>query len=103
MALDKLETRTHEEREITLLQKLSAQVQHAKKNTDYFGRTLSHIDPSKINTRAALAELPVTRKSELSIEQKNLPPFGGMNGTPLHQLSGFSNHQALFMNLKVLS
>ena len=86
MALDKLETRTHEEREITLLQKLSAQVQYAKQNTDYFGRILSHIDPSKINTRAALAELPVTRKSELSIEQKNLPPFGGMNGTPLHQL-----------------
>jgi len=56
MALDKLETRTHEEREITLLQKLSAQVQYAKQNTDYFGRILSHIDPSKINTRAALAQ-----------------------------------------------
>ena len=86
MTLDKLETRQPQERENALLQKLSAQVEHAKKHTEYFGRLFANINPASINSRATLAELPVTRKSELSLEQKKLPPFGGMNGTPLHQL-----------------
>ena len=65
-----LETRQPEAREQALLQKLSAQVEHAKKNTEYFARIFSNVDPSKINSREALAQLPVTRKSELSAEQK---------------------------------
>ena len=86
MSIDKLETRKSEERENTLLRKLSDQVQFAKQNTEYFGRIFANVDPLKINSREALADLPVTRKSELSTEQKRLPPFGGMNSTPLHQL-----------------
>ena len=86
MNLDPLETRTHAERKKTLLQKLAAQVQYAKEHTQYFGRLLAQIDPKTINSLEALATLPVTRKSELSIAQKKLPPFGGMNSTPVHQL-----------------
>lgn len=85
-SMDTLETRTPEAREQALMQKLSAQIEHAKKNTEYFARIFSNIDASKINSRDTLAQLPVTRKSELSTEQKRLPPFGGMNGTPTHQL-----------------
>lgn len=86
MNLDKLETRTHAEREKTLLRNLTEQIQYAKKNTEYFARTYAHVDAQSINTREALATLPVTRKSELSTEQKKQPPFGGLNGTSLHHL-----------------
>ncbi len=86
MNLDKLETRSHEEREKTLLQDLAEQVQYAKTHTEYFGRLFDKIDAKTINTRQALATLPVTRKSELSVAQKKSPPFGGMNSTPVQQL-----------------
>ena len=86
MLIDQLEIRQQTEREKALLQKLSTQVAHAKNTTEYFGRLFANIDPAKVTSREALAELPVTRKSELSVEQKKLPPFGGMCSTPLHQL-----------------
>lgn len=86
MHLDKLETRSHQEREEALLQNLVAQVKYAKERTAYFSRLFDQIDPEKINTREALATLPVTRKSELSVEQRKSPPFGGLNSTPVHQL-----------------
>jgi len=86
MIVDKLETRSHQEREKALFQDLATQVQFAKEHTAYFARLLEKIDPATINTREALATLPVTRKSELSVEQKKSPPFGGMNSTPVHQL-----------------
>lgn len=86
MNLDTLETRTHAVREKTLLNKLAAQVQYAKEHTEYFGRLFEKIDPETINSREALSTLPVTRKSELSTAQKKLPPFGGMNSTPVQQL-----------------
>ena len=85
MNLDTLETRTHAVREKTLLNKLAAQVQYAKEHTEYFGRLFEKIDPETINSREALSTLPVTRKSELSTAQKKLPPFGGMNSTPVQQ------------------
>lgn len=86
MKLDPLETRSPAEREKTLFQNLSEQVQFAKENTEYFGRIFRNVDAKSICTRDALANLPVTRKSELSVEQKKSPPFGGMNSTPVHQL-----------------
>lgn len=86
MNLDKLETRSHEEREKTLLRDLAEQVQYAKNHTEYFARLFDKIDAKTINTREALATLPVTRKSELSIAQKKSPPFGGMNSTSAQQL-----------------
>lgn len=86
MTLDKLETRSHADRERALLESLPEQIAHAKNNTEYFGKLFSSIDPSKINSLEALASLPVTRKSELSEAQKKLPPLGGMNATPLGQL-----------------
>lgn len=86
MNLDKLETRSHEDRENALMKHLVEQVRFAKEHTEYFGRLFSEVDPASINSREALASLPVTRKSELSAEQKKLPPLGGMNSTPLHKL-----------------
>ena len=40
---------------------------------------LAGLDPNAVTSRAALAKLPVLRKSELAMCQKKRPPFGGFN------------------------
>jgi phenylacetate-CoA ligase len=47
---------------------------------------LAGIDPHAVTSRAALAKLPVLRKSELVTRQKEVPPFGGFNVTAPAQL-----------------
>ncbi|WP_354685641.1 AMP-binding protein [Cupriavidus necator] len=80
---DSLETRAPEVRERALLAALARQVAHARDNAPYFAEMLSDVDPRLLSSRAALAALPVTRKSELSARQRALPPLGGLNATPL--------------------
>ncbi len=46
-----------------------------------WAKQLAGIDPKTVTSRAALAKLPVLRKSELSVLQKANPPFGGFNVT----------------------
>jgi phenylacetate-coenzyme A ligase PaaK-like adenylate-forming protein len=75
---DDLESRAPEQREKALLAALAGQIAHAKSNTPYFGKLLKDIDAGTINDRAALARIPVTRKSDLIALQKESPPFGGM-------------------------
>ena len=84
---DSLETRDPVERERALLAALPAQIAHAKKNAPGFSRILADFDPQAITTRAALARLPVTRKSDLGELQKSERPLGGLNATPLNQLA----------------
>ena len=79
---DTLETRTPEQRERDLMARLPEQVRHAKASTAHFARVLGHVDPQAVTSRAALAALPVTRKSELIAQQHAQPPFGGLNATP---------------------
>ena len=62
-------------------------VAHAKKHAPGFSKILASVDPRKVKTRAALAELPVTRKSDLAMLQKDLPPLGGLNATPIEKLA----------------
>jgi len=75
---DDLESRAPEQREEALLAALTGHIAHAKSNTPYFGKLLKDIDAGMINDRAALARIPVTRKSDLIALQKESPPFGGM-------------------------
>jgi len=84
---DSLETRDPAEREKALLTALPAQIAHAKKHAPGFSRILADIDPQSVTSRAALARLPVTRKSDLAELQKQQPPLGGLNATPLNQLA----------------
>jgi phenylacetate-CoA ligase len=42
---------------------------------------LAGVDPASITSRAALAGLPVLRKSDLKERQREHPPFGGFNVT----------------------
>ncbi len=79
---DSLEIRGPELRERALLAALPGQVAHAKANAPAYGTLLSRVDPRAVTSRAALAELPVLRKSELIERQKALPPFGGLAAVP---------------------
>jgi len=83
---DALETRPPKKREAALMAELPKLVAHAKKRAPGFARILKEIDPGKIKTRKALAALPVTRKSDLATLQKEIPPLGGLNATPVEKL-----------------
>lgn len=83
---DELETRNPDAREATLMAALPKQVALAKSTAGYAG-LLAGVDPSAVTSRAALAALPVTRKSELIELQAKNPPFGGLNATPVGQMA----------------
>jgi len=84
---DTLETRSPDQREAELFAALPAHVAHAKANAPYFGRLLADVDPASIRDRAALAALPVTRKSDLIALQKDEPPFGGLAAVAIGSLA----------------
>ena len=85
--LDGLETRDPEARERELLAHLPAQVAHAQSASAHYRKVLAGIDAAAITNRGALAALPVTRKSMLLELQKDAPPFGGLNATPVSRLA----------------
>jgi len=78
---DALETRDPQMREREVLARLAVQVAHAKAASPAYAKLLAGVDPAQVNTRAALAALPVTRKSALAEEQKAARPFGGYAAT----------------------
>jgi phenylacetate-CoA ligase len=73
---DKREIRDPGVRERDLMKRLPAVIAAALKAPGW-KRHLGKIDPRSINSRAALAGLPVLRKSDLPALQKAHPPFGG--------------------------
>ena len=79
---DKLETRSASEREADLFARLPGVLQAAAKAPAYAER-FKGIDLATINDRAALAKLPVLRKSELPALHKANPPFGGFVHSPI--------------------
>ena len=84
---DALEARRPEEREAALMAALPKQLAHAMRNAPGWARILKNVDPASVTTRAALARLPVTRKSDLAELQKGMPPLGGLNATPVEKLA----------------
>lgn len=84
---DALETRSPEERESALMAALPAQVAHAKADTPFYARLLADVDPTAITSRAALASLPITRKSTLLETQNSAPPLGGLLAVELSQVA----------------
>ena len=62
---DALEARSPAVREAALLAALPAHIAHAKAQAPAFSKSLQHITTADINSRAALAQLPVIRKHEL--------------------------------------
>ena len=84
---DDRETRDPGQREEQLMVQLSAQLAHAKANAPHYAEAFADLDPGAFNSRAALATLPTTRKSDLAALQKKNPPLGGINTVPLSELS----------------
>jgi len=84
---DKLETRDPAERERALMAALPRQIAHVKQAAPYFAEKFKSVEAAQISSRAALAQLPVTRKSALLELQRNTPPFGAMNGVPIGKLA----------------
>jgi phenylacetate-CoA ligase len=73
---DALETRDPAKREAELFSRLPDILRKAMAAPAYAER-LKDIDPATITSRAALARLPVLRKSDLPALHKAAPPFGG--------------------------
>ncbi|AUH32730.1 phenylacetate--CoA ligase family protein [Paracoccus tegillarcae] len=73
---DDLEVRGPEEREEALSEALPATIGRAR-TAPALARLLRDVDPDSVIDRAALARLPVIRKSELAEAQAKTPPFGG--------------------------
>ena len=77
---DALEQRDSAAREAALLAALPGHIARAQQATSAFAESLAGVDAPTITSRAALAQLPVLRKSELLERQKALraqDPFGG--------------------------
>ena len=74
---DALETRDPAERETDLFARLPDVLRMAMAAPAYAER-LGGVDPAGVTSRAALARLPVLRKSELPALHKASPPFGGL-------------------------
>lgn len=75
--LDALETRAPQEREEALLAALPAQIAHAQQQSLAFASILQGVDAAAVTSRAALAQLPVTRKSQLLERQQQARAQGG--------------------------
>jgi phenylacetate-CoA ligase len=73
---DSLETRDPAEREADLLARLPHVLATAMTAPGY-ARHLAGVDPATVVDRAALAKLPLLRKSDLPALHKSAPPFGG--------------------------
>lgn len=83
---DARETRSRSDREADQLAALRRQLAHAKANAPYFRKHLRDVDPEAITSLAALATLPITRKSDLHVLQRNSPPLGGLTTVPAGEL-----------------
>ena len=79
---DALETRPPHQREAALMRALAAQVARAQAEAPAFATRLADIAAAQVDSRAALAQLPVIRKHELLEQQRaaDAPDvFGGFS------------------------
>ena len=77
---DALETRTPEVRERQQMAALPSLIAFAKVYAPAWAELLGGVDAEAVNTRDALAKLPVVRKNELTERQQAARPFGGFVG-----------------------
>jgi phenylacetate-coenzyme A ligase PaaK-like adenylate-forming protein len=77
---DALETRAPAEREREQFARLPELVARAMTASGW-AKHLAGVDAASVTSAAALAALPVLRKSDIATLQKENPPFGGLNVT----------------------
>jgi phenylacetate-CoA ligase len=83
---DTLETRDPAERETALMSTLPQVIAAAKERTPAYRQLLAGVHPQDVVDRRTLAELPLTRKSELIERQRQNPPFGGLAAAQISAL-----------------
>ena len=83
---DALEARDPALREAALMAALPGIIAAAKERCPAYRDLLAGVRPEKVTDRQALAELPLTRKSELIELQRRNPPFGGFAAVPVSSL-----------------
>jgi len=74
---DQLETRDPEQRELAQFNLLPDLIRQAMAGAPGWADQLKGVNPAAVTSRAALATLPVLRKSGLHHLQARRPPFGG--------------------------
>src|SRR5262245_11628182 len=79
---DALEVRLPAVREREQFAQMPGTVAHAM-SAPGWAKHLAGADAKAVNSRVALAKLPVLRKADLAALQKEQPPFGGFNATPV--------------------
>jgi phenylacetate-CoA ligase len=97
--LDALETRTPHSREQALMQRLPSLIAQAKTAAGW-ATILKDVSANDINSRQALAQLPVTRKSDLKTLQQQQLPFGGLTTTAPRGLARIFMSPDRFLTLK---
>jgi phenylacetate-CoA ligase len=98
--LDELETRTPQARQAALAAALPGLVAAAQR-TPAQAPSLAGVEAARIDSRAALATLPVTRKPELLERQKAAratDPFGGYSAIGWRALRGLSGAQRVYQS-----
>ncbi|OUS24700.1 AMP-dependent synthetase [Thalassotalea sp. 42_200_T64] len=75
---DDKENQNQQQRENRLFAQLAVQLNFAKNQCPYYQKTLAEINIEHINSRALLATLPITRKSDLISLQQEQPIFAGL-------------------------
>ncbi|MFZ6773995.1 phenylacetate--CoA ligase family protein [Undibacterium sp. SXout7W] len=83
--LDALETRSPQSRESALMERLPALIALAQ-TAPGWATILQGVTAGDICRRSALAQLPVTRKSDLKDLQRGHLPFGGLTATDTRKL-----------------
>ena len=84
---DQLETRDPVQRERAQFNLLPDLLRQAMANAPGWAAHLTGVDPAGVTSRAALAGLPLLRKSTLKELQAKAPPFGGFATAPVAELS----------------
>ncbi len=83
---DALETRDPAEREASLMAALPRIIAAAREHAPAYRHLFAGVEPEAVADRRALAQLPVTRKSDLIELQRRDPPFGGFAAVPISSL-----------------
>ena len=84
---DRQEVRDPDQRHDQMFTALPGLVRHAIDNAPAIAALLDGVDATAMTSAAALARLPLIRKSELIERQAGQPPFGGLAATPLGRLA----------------
>lgn len=79
---DELEIRSVDDREQSFFSALPDFLSEVIKSSTYYKQLFADVDPAGVTDRQALAQLPVTRKSELHDIQKSGKALGGLLTVP---------------------